>query len=135
MVEIALTQLGNEGGEPYWRWYGYDSRVEWCACFVSWVADQCGYIEAGLVPKFANTDDGVRWFRSAGRFRDNAYTPKPGDIIFFDWNGSGETDHVGIVEKCEGGVVYTIEGNSGDRCEQNRYSVTSASIYGYGTIF
>ena len=51
IVEVALTQLGNVGGEPYWSWYGFDSRVEWCACFVSWCAEQCGYLESGIAPK------------------------------------------------------------------------------------
>lgn len=59
IVEVALTQVGNQGGQPYWSWYGFDSRVEWCACFVSWCADQCGYIESGLVPKFACCADGA----------------------------------------------------------------------------
>lgn len=59
IVEVALTQLDNEGGEPYWSWYGFDSRVEWCACFVSWCADQCGYIDSGIIPKFSFVSDGV----------------------------------------------------------------------------
>ena len=53
IVEVALTQLGNEGGQPYWSWYGFEGRVEWCACFVSWCANECGYIDTGVIPKFA----------------------------------------------------------------------------------
>ena len=132
IVEVALTQLGNQGGQPYWSWYGFNSRVEWCACFVSWCADQCGYIESGLVPKFAGCVDGANWFKSNGKWQDRTYEPKTGDIIFFDWEGDGTTDHVGIVEKCENGTVYTVEGNSGDACKQRQYTVGSSNIYGYG---
>ena len=132
IVEVALTQVGNQGGQPYWSWYGFDSRVEWCACFVSWCADQCGYIESGLVPKFAGCVDGANWFKSNGKWQDRTYEPKAGDIIFFDWEGDGTTDHVGIVEKCENGTVYTVEGNSGDACKQRQYAVGSSNIYGYG---
>ena len=132
IVEVALTQLGNEGGQTYWSWYGFDGRVEWCACFVSWCADQCGYIESGIIPKFAGCVDGANWFKGNGQWKDRSYEPSAGDIIFFDWEGDGETDHVGIVEKCENGVVYTVEGNSGDACRQKQYTVGSSSIYGYG---
>ena len=132
IVEVALTQIGNQGGQPYWSWYGFDSRVEWCACFVSWCADQCGYIESGLVPKFAGCVDGANWFKSNGKWQSRTYEPKTGDIIFFDWEGDGTTDHVGIVEKCENGTVYTVEGNSGDACKQRQYTVGSSNIYGYG---
>lgn len=132
IVEVALTQLGNEGGQPYWSWYGFEGRVEWCACFVSWCADQCGYIESGIIQKFAGCVDGSNWFKGNGQWQDRNYEPQAGDIIFFDWEGDGETDHVGIVEKCENGVVYTVEGNSGDACRQKQYTVGSSSIYGYG---
>lgn len=132
IVEVALTQLGNEGGQPYWSWYGFDGRVEWCACFVSWCADQCGYLESGIVPKFSLCSDGVDWFKGNGQWQDKNYEPQAGDIIFFDWGSDGTIDHVGIVEKCENGVVYTVEGNSGDACKQNSYPVGYDEILGYG---
>ena len=93
---------------------------------------QYGYIESGLVPKFAGCVDGANWFKSNGKWQDRTYEPKVGDIIFFDWEGDGTTDHVGIVEKCENGTVYTVEGNSGDACKQRQYAVGSSNIYGYG---
>ena len=132
IVTVALSQVGNAGGEPYWSWYGFDGRVEWCACFVSWCADQCGYIESGVIPKFAGCVNGSQWFKDRGQWQDGGFTPEAGQIIFFDWEGDGETDHVGIVERCEGGIVYTVEGNSGDACRQRSYPVGSRSIYGYG---
>ena len=132
IVDLAKRQVGNVGGYPYWSWYGFNSRVEWCACFVSWCADQCGYIESGLVPKFAGCVDGANWFKSNGKWQDRTYEPKVGDIIFFDWEGDGTTDHVGIVEKCENGTVYTVDHYAGDACKQRQYAVGSSNIYGYG---
>ena len=132
IVEVALTQLGNEGGQPYWSWYGFGGRVEWCACFASWCADQCGYLESGIIPKFSLCSDGVNWFKVKGQWQDKNYEPQAGDLIFFDWGSDGSIDHVGIVEKCENGTVYTVEGNSGDACKQQSYPVGSSSIYGYG---
>lgn len=132
IVTVALSQVGNIGGQPYWSWYGFNSRVEWCACFVSWCANECGYIENGVIPKFAGCIQGSEWFMERGQWQDGSFTPETGHIIFFDWEGDGLTDHVGIVERVENGTVYTVEGNSGDACRQNSYAVGSSVIYGYG---
>ena len=140
IVAVALSQVGNVGGQPYWSWYGFDYRVDWCAIFVSWCVDQCGYIEAGTMPKFAGCVQGPRWFKEWGLWQDRSYTPNPGDIIFFDWHDpdgfsgaqDGIPDHVGIVEKVGNGRVYTVEGNSGDTCCQRNYLVAYYEIYGYG---
>lgn len=132
IVQVALSQEGNAGGQPYWSWYGFNKREEWCACFVSWCADQCGYIESGVIPKLAKCTVGAEWFQSHGQWQDGSYVPKAGDIIFFIWSGDTETNHVGIVERVENGVVHTIEGNSGDKVATNSYSVGSSVIYGYG---
>ena len=142
IVKVALSQVGNAGGEPYWSWYGFNSRVEWCACFVSWCFNECGYLDTGTAPKFAGCVGGVEWFRSREQWADNTIEPAPGMIVFFDWNDpngasgpqDGEADHVGIVEKCENGIVYTIEGNSGDSCRQNQYPVGYYEILGYGIL-
>lgn len=139
IVAVALSQIGNVGGEPYWSWYGFGSRVEWCACFVSWCADQCGYIDTGVCPKYAGCVNGVQWFKDRGQWADNDIEPAPGMIIFFDWDNKGssgpqdgQSDHTGIVEKVEDGFVYTIEGNSGDSCHENHYPVGYYEILGYG---
>ena len=131
IVQVAASQEG-KGGTTYWRWYGFGGRVEWCACFVSWCADQSGYIQSGVIPKFSLCSDGVKWFESKGRFRDGSYTPVAGDIIFFDWGNNGTIDHVGIVESVSGGTVNTIEGNSGDKVARRSYRIGSSNIYGYG---
>ena len=132
MVSVAMAQVGNQGGQKFWSWYGFNGRVEWCACFVSWCADQCGLITSGAVPKFASCPAGVEWFKNNGKWKDNSYSPAAGTIIFFDWDRDGVSDHVGIVEKCENGRVYTVEGNSGDAVRQEIYLESSASILGYG---
>ena len=108
IVAVALSQVGNVGGQPYWSWYGFSSRVEWCACFVSWCADQYGYIESGVMPKHSYCPTGVEWFRSKGQWQDRNSIPAPGTIIYFDWGRDGVADHVGIVESCDGSTVYTI---------------------------
>ena len=132
IVSVALSQVGNIGGQPYWSWYGFEGRVEWCACFVSWCANECGYIDTGVIPKFAGCVLGSQWFKDRGQWQDGSFEPSAGHIIFFDWEGDGETDHVGIVECVENGTVYTVEGNSGDTCRQNSYAIGSSVIYGYG---
>ena len=135
IVAVALSQVGNVGGQPYWSWYGFSSRVEWCACFVSWCADQCGYIESGAMPKHSYCPTGVEWFRSRGQWQDRNSIPAPGSIIYFDWGGDGVADHVGIVESCDGSTVYTVEGNASNACKQLSYAVGDRRITGYGTVF
>lgn len=132
MVEVARSQLGNVGGEPYWSWWGLNYRVEWCAIFVSWVADQCGYIESDVLPKTAGVLPFIDWFRERGQWQERNFEPISGDIIFFDYEGDGIADHVGIVERVENGIVYTIEGNTDDRCGENRYRLGASPIFGYG---
>lgn len=135
IVQVAAEQLGNIGGQPYWSWYGFSSRVEWCCCFVSWCANECGYIEDGIIPKYSVVDDGANWFRNKGQWLDGDEEPQAGMIIFFDWKYDGLDgggDHTGIVEKVEGGRVYTIEGNSSDACQENSYPLGHYEILGYG---
>ena len=136
IVEVARSQIGNVGGEPYWSWYGFTERVEWCACFVSWCANKCGYLSSGIIPKFSGCINGVDWFKDRGQWIGNSFEPSPGMIIFFDWDDEdgqdGNADHVGIVEKVENGRVYTIEGNTSDSCRQRSYPVGYYQILGYG---
>lgn len=134
LVTIAKSQLGNEGGEKFWSWWGFTERQEWCACFVSWCADQAGLIQKEAVPKFYVCTDGVAWFQAKGKWQSGGSVPTPGTIIFFDWDHDGASDHVGIVESCDGTTVHTIEGNSGDAVKQNNYTVNSQSILGYGLV-
>ena len=132
LVELAKRQVGNVGGQPYWSWYGFNSRVEWCACFVSWCYGQMGLSE----PRFAGCQSqGVPWFQSHGQWGARGYDNlAPGDAIFFDWDLDGRADHVGIVIGTDGSRVYTVEGNSGDACKIRSYDVNYECIKGYGLM-
>ena len=142
IVAVALAQVGNIGGQRYWSWYGFNSRVEWCACFVSWCANECGYIDTGVCPKYAGCVNGVQWFKDHGQWLDGSAEPAPGMIIFYDWdspNGEsgpqdGLSDHTGIVWKVEDGYVYTIEGNLSDSCKTSKRPVGEYQILGYGVL-
>jgi len=129
---VGRAQLGNAGGQKFWSWYGFDYRVEWCAIFVSWCADQTWNLGTA-VPKFALVEDGIRWYQSRGQWASSgATTPVAGDIIFFDWGADGNPDHVGIVVGSDGTNVYTVEGNSGDQVRTKSYALNSNVIFGYG---
>ena len=132
VVDIAKSQAGNVGGQPYWSWYGFNSRVEWCACFVSWCYGQMGLSE----PRFAACQSqGIPWFQSHGQWGARGYDNlAPGDAIFFDWDLDGSADHVGIVIGTDGSRVYTVEGNSGDACKIRSYDVNYECIKGYGLM-
>ena len=132
LVELAKRQVGNVGGQPYWSWYGFNSRVEWCACFVSWCYGQRGLSE----PRFAGCQSqGIPWFQSHGQWGARGYDNlAPGDAIFFDWDLDGSADHVGIVIGTDGSRVYTVEGNSGDACKIRSYDVNYECIKGYGLM-
>ena len=132
VVDIAKSQVGNVGGQPYWSWYGFNSRVEWCACFVSWCYGQMGLSE----PRFAACQSqGIPWFQSHGQWGGRDYANiAPGDAIFFDWDLDGSADHVGSVVGTDGSRVYTVEGNSGDACKIKSYSLTYECIKGYGLM-
>ena len=132
VVDIAKSQVGNVGGQPYWSWYGFNSRVEWCACFVSWCYGQMGLSE----PRFAACQaQGIPWFQSHGQWGARGYADiAPGDAIFFDWDLDGSADHVGIVVGTDGSRVYTVEGNSGDACKIKSYDLNYECIKGYGLM-
>ena len=138
MVSIAKSQIGTEDGEKYWQWYGFTEPVDWCACFVSWCADEAGLIEDSMIPKFAEVNEGIRWFQEQGRWIDVAeeldYKLSPGTLIFFDWEQDGVADHVGIVESCKNGMVYAIEGNTRNQVASRYYLHDNTEIKGYGIV-
>jgi len=142
LVNLALSQLGNEGGEKYWRWAGLSSRCEWCALFVSWCGDQTGLRAAGKIPYFSFVSDGVSFYKNKDLWIDGSEVNSsncdkiiyPGMIIFFDWEPDGKPNHVGIVKKVENGYIYTVEGNSSDAVRERNYSADSNKIYGFGIV-
>lgn len=126
--------IGNYADHPGWNQY-----TPWCACFLSWgAAQQPNETFDGNPPKFADVDDGMKFFRDNGRddrWRDSGTEPIPGDYVFFDWDRDRDPDHVGAV-LCvdEDGYLYTIEGNSGGRVAVNRYPLSDSHIVGYGVL-
>lgn len=142
IILVAKAQIGNEGGDKFWKWYGFNEHVAWCACYVSWCANECGYIEKGIIPKFSVCTDGINWFKEKNQWHDRgeSYYPIIGDIIFFDWydeNGSqdGNSDHVGIVTRTDitNRTIYTIEGNTSNKCAERMYSFDDVQVMGYGS--
>ena len=128
--DYAEQFVGNIGGQPFWSWYGFSHREEWCGCFVSYVLANNGMTE----PKYSTCEAGANWFRDHGQwYAGSGYAPVAGDIIFFDWTGEGETHHTGIVIGNDGEYVYTVEGNSAnDMCRMRKYPINSSVIFGYG---
>ncbi len=132
IIDIALGQVGQVGGQPYWSWYGYNSRVEWCACFVSWCMNEAGH---GEVRYSACQAGGIPYFSSIGQYALGGYKDLvAGDVIFFDWNNDGRAQHTGLVIGTDGEYVYTVEGNSGDVCKAAKYRLDSSVILGYGLM-
>lgn len=142
IVLVAKAQIGNEGGDKFWKWYGFQEHVHWCACYVSWCANECGYIDKEIIPKFAVCTDGITWFKNKNQWHDRgeSYYPIIGDIIFFDWydeNGTqdGTSDHVGIVTRTDitNRTIYTIEGNTSNKCAERMYLFDDVQVMGYGS--
>lgn len=132
IVKAAAREVGNVGGEKFWRWYGFNSHVHWCACFTSYIAAECGCIKSGVCPKSAVVSGWIDYYKKQHRWAGRNYIPHSGDFIIFDWEGDGVADHIGIVESCDGKTVITIEGNSRDVCRRKSYARGSGLIYGYG---
>lgn len=142
IILVAKAQIGNEGGDKFWKWYGFEEHVHWCACYVSWCANECGYIDKSIIPKFALCTDGINWFKEKDEWHDRgeSYYPIIGDIIFFDWkddngNQDGTSDHVGIVTRTDlvNRTIYTIEGNTSNKCAERMYSFDDVQVMGYGS--
>lgn len=125
--------IGNYADNPGWNQY-----TPWCACFLSWAADQQKASINGAPPRFADVDKGMASFKESGKWRnpnDANNMPIPGDYVFFDWDGDRDPDHVGAV-LCvdENGYLYTIEGNSSGRVALNCYPKNDPRIMGYGVL-
>ena len=132
IVEIAVAELGN-GYSKYCTWWGVSYRFEWCACFVSWCAEQTGVLNTCIMKSISCTEQSD-WFKSKGWWQGASYVPRPGDIIYYDWYGNGP-EHVGIVETVNGTTITVIEGNYSDTDSVARRTITTSYqyIYGYGT--
>lgn len=137
IVAVALQEVGyteGAGNKTKYGQYTGTNGLAWCHAFVSWCGNECGFIDSGIMPKTAACETGRQWYISHGEYQESngSYIPQPGDIIYFDFKGEGESHHVGIVEFSEGGIVHTIEGNHGSKVAQNTYDIKSPKIMGYG---
>lgn len=158
-LQVLADQYGSTGQimgstQYYAEFYGkdlpnsadWDADTPWCACFLYWAAKEQQAENPsdppfdGDPPRFADVDTGMDGFQN-GSFGawgnptgEHAYTPIPGDYIFFDWSAGNDPDHVGAVLCVEGGKVYTIEGNSGGKVAVHSYSLSDPRIVGYGIL-
>ena len=136
LINIAKKEIGNNESDgthmKYETYMGFGGNDPWCAMFVSWCANQAGFIDSGIIPKYASCSTGVSWFQSKNAFHKegSGYTPQPGDIVFF---GPGGGSHTGIVVKSDANNVYTIEGNTSDMVAERTRPRATGYVYGYGT--
>lgn len=136
VVDLALSQVGQQGGQPYWSYYGFSSRVAWCACFVNWCMRNTPSA-TNSYPYSSNNaycQTVANNLSSLGQFGHDSSIITTGDVIFFDWECDGHTDHIGIVIGRDSNKVYTVEGNSGDQVKIKSYNLSSSVIYGYGYL-
>lgn len=137
IVAVAIGEIGyheGAGNQTKYGEYTGTNGLSWCHAFVSWCANECGFVDMGIFPKTASCETGRQWFISHQEYQvsDGSYEPQPGDIIYFDYDHVGVSHHVGIVEYTENGVVHTIEGNKNDQVMRAHYDLTYAGIMGYG---
>lgn len=136
VVSIASNEVGYTGTSSYSKygdWYGYQGG--WCTTFVLWCFNKAGKqngvtLNGVIIPRGGNCSSMISWFKDKGRYYSpSKYTPKSGDLIFFDWTGSGTADHVGIVNYTSGTTVYTIEGNCSGKVKAREYTKKGSKPY------
>ena len=131
LIKKAQGEIGYKEGSnnntKYGKAYGLNYNP-WCMMFVWWCANQVG-INSSIIPKTASCPNAYKWFKNKGQVIKNSDVKK-GDIVFFTWNNSNNADHVGIVEKVEGNIFTTIEGNKNDAVGRRQVSKTNSCIYG-----
>ena len=135
IVKIASEQVGykeySNNMTKYGEWYGLQG--EWCDIFISWLASQVGILYT-LIPKEAYVPNTAAWYKEKGLLKDKNYTPQKGDLILFDYNQNRVPDHIGIVEKVEGNVIHTIEGNKSKMVKRQAYAIGNSQIYGIAVV-
>lgn len=148
VLSVAQAEVGYTGTgsySKYGEWYGYQGA--WCTTFVLWCFNKAGNsldvkLYGTIVPNGGNCNSMISWYQNKGRYhkRSSGYTPKKGDLIFFDWSGNGSAQHVGIVKSISGSTVYTIEGNCSGKVKERKYTTSGSKPYnnisailGYGS--
>lgn len=137
VVSIAENEVGYTGTSSYSKygeWYGYQGS--WCTTFVFWCFNKAGQensakLFGSIIPGGGNCNSMISWFSNKGRYnkRTSGYTPKPGDLVFFDWSGNGSSQHVGIVTGTSGSTVYTVEGNCSGKVKSRTYTSSGSKPY------
>ena len=139
VLSVAQNEVGYKGTRSYSKygeWYGWQGA--WCTTFVLWCFNEAGEsygvkLYANIIPSGGNCNSMISWFQNKGRYhtKSSGYTPKKGDLVFFDWSGNGSAQHVGIVKSYSGGTVYTIEGNNRSMVRECSYP-NARAVMGYG---
>lgn len=119
------------------RGYKLTYKDPWCAGTVSAGSVHLGYTD--IIPTECSCTRMIELFKKLGSWvESDAYIPKPGDIIFYDWDDSGkgentnQPDHVGVVEKLSGSNIIVIEGNKNNAVERRTLAINGKYIRGYG---
>ncbi|GAA3447141.1 CHAP domain-containing protein [Planomonospora venezuelensis] len=140
LLKVMVAELGYREGPgqrtKFGEWYSTEvvrdaqyRTAPWCDMFIAWAAERAGVEQ--YVGQFAWTPSHARWFETRDAWSD---TPEPGALVFFDWSGGKDikgVDHVGVVERVEGGTIHTIEANV-DRVWLKRKARDERDVVGYG---
>ena len=121
--------------------FGFASRIEWCGSFISWCANECRYLENGIMPRAIGCVVMMNWYKEHDRLVEGNQEPLPGMIVCYDWDDpdgdldpqDAKPDHLGIVEKVADGKIYTIEGNTENSCQRREREVGEHEIMGFGS--
>ena len=137
LVDVAVREIGYrenpDGSTKYGTWCGI-GNASWCHAFISWCANECGYIKDGTLPKTGACETGRQWFIHRDEYQPKgSYEPLPGDIVYFRHGSETVSHHAGVVEFVENGILHTIEGNSGGIVKRRNYPLNADRIMGYGT--
>ncbi len=157
VLRIAISQLGYHEGNSSADFHGRntsgsgnyieyarlltpnwnDNSYDWCACFVNWCLNQAHFDKASSeisCQNWINELKTMSMWKTSNAY-GGSYTPKPADLIFFDWDKNNQwADHIGLVLYTTDSHVYTIEGNTKtDNVAVRSYALTDPQIMGYGT--
>lgn len=137
IVSVASAEIGYTGTSSYSKygdWYGYQGG--WCTTFVLWCYNEAGnklgvkLYGNNVTPTGGNCNSMISWYKNKGRYYTRgSYTPKAGDLVFFDWSGNGSSQHVGIVDYVSGSTVHTIEGNCSGKVKAREYTTSGSKPY------
>lgn len=151
VVEIAKSWIGKNEADgshrsiidiynshtPLARGYKVKYTDAWCATMVSAVAIAAGC--TNVMPTECGCGKMIELYKKIGRWKeDDSYVPEPGDIVFYDWDDNGVGDctgnpeHVGIVEACDGNTITVIEGNYSNSVKRRYLNVNGRYIRGFG---